>query len=103
MLSLLIGTAVIVAPVHIGIPAGVAVAGLRATLSAAKRRQMKKAAQLKSNSAEKLEATYEQLLAEEAIEPVMLAWTDLHCSLQLKDGTSKPILRGVSGVARPGR
>ncbi|KXZ53267.1 hypothetical protein GPECTOR_7g1161 [Gonium pectorale] len=103
MLSFLLGTAAIVAPAQYGLPLGVGVASLKAVRAAAKRRKEERARKLHSASESKLEAKFEQHLAADIVEPVTLSWQDLHCTLKLKDGSTKPILQGVSGVARPGR
>ncbi|KAG2433874.1 hypothetical protein HXX76_008227 [Chlamydomonas incerta] len=101
MLGFLLGTAAICAPPQIGVPLGLTIAGVKAI--AGRRRNARQAKLHTSDSEQKLEAKFEKVLASEVVEPVELSWTGLNQTLKLKDGSTKQILKGVSGVARPGR
>lgn len=101
MIGFLLGTAAICAPPHIGVPLGLTIAGVKAI--AGRRRNARQAKLHSSDSEQKLEAKFEKVLASEVVEPVELSWTGLNQTLKLKDGSTKQILKGVSGVARPGR
>lgn len=112
MLPFLIGTAVITTP-QLGLPAAALAGAVKAARHLAGGRGRRRSAaaageeaaaapKIGSKSLEKLEAHYEQLLAGD-VEPVTLQWDDVRCDLKLQGGTKRPILRGVSGIARPGR
>ncbi len=103
MLQFLAGTAAIAFP-QVGAPAVGVLAAVKVAGSL-RRRKLNKAVtaqRLKSESVGAIDAQFNRFI-QDVVEPVTLEWSDLKLNLKQKDGTEKPILRGVSGVARPGR
>lgn len=103
MLQILAGTAAIAFP-QVGAPAVGVLAAVKVAGSLRRRKSNKAvtAQRLKSESVGTIDAQLNRFI-QDVVEPVTLEWSDLKLNLKQKDGTEKPILRGVSGVARPGR
>ena len=106
MLPFLLGTGCMVAP-QVAVPIAAGVSVLKAARHAVKARRQPKDAQASNDSSAPKVDTKSELLHYASFEgpsqAVMLQFDDLKCSLWMKKGGVKDILKGVSGVAKAGR